>query len=243
MMKMGDVIKRVGGGASLLLAGLAMSACAADRGPTDQAANAPIAEVDLANGSRVMFYEPVPGTLAIGEQSALGVAQVDTAGKSAVEVYRSIAPGQPVPEALAQAQARADAAGAARPARAQPAQPAAVAGTDTESFSASGFANSFCYNESYAFINCHLGTNDGGVTVNLSGTHTDVDEFKASLCVNTGKVTLRTWVDGDPHVAVQVTDGNCWTWHLWNGGDDTISDSTTIDSASANYFFAAKWNL
>jgi hypothetical protein len=241
MMKACDVIKHVRGGASLLMVGLAMSACAADRGPTDQAANEPIAEVDLANGSRVMFYEPVPGTLAIGEQTALGVAQIETAGKSAVEVYRSIAPGQPVPEALAQAQARADAAQAARPARALPAQPAAVAGT--ESFSASGFASNFCYNEPYAFINCHTGTNDGGVTVNLSGTHTDVDEFKASLCVNSGKVTLRTWVDGDPHVAVQVLGGNCWTWHLWNGGDDTISDSATIDSASANYFLAVKWNL
>ncbi|HEX3478406.1 MAG TPA: hypothetical protein VHT91_25470 [Kofleriaceae bacterium] len=237
------MIKRLGGGTSLVMAGLAMSACATDRGPTDPAADAPIAEVDLANGSRVMFFEPVPGTLAIGEQTAIGVAQVDTTGKSPVEVYRSIAPGQPVPAALAEAQARADAAHADRPARALPAQPAAVAGPQSESFSSSWFADNFCYNESYAFINCHLGVNDTGVKVDLSGTHTDVDEFKASLCVNSGKVTLRTWVDGDPHVAAQVTDGNCWTWHLWNGGDDTISDSTTIDSASANYFFAAKWNL
>jgi hypothetical protein len=243
MMKVCDLFQRIGCGASLVIAGLAMSACATDRGPTDDAASAPIAEVDLANGSRVMFFEPAPGSLAIGQQTAFGVTPVETAGKSPVEVYRSIAPGQPVPSALAEAQARSDEARQSRPARELPAKPASVAGPDSESFVASSFASNFCYNESYTFINCHLGTNDGGVTGNLSGTHINVDEFKASICVNSGKVTLRTWVDGDPHLAVQVTDGNCWTWHLWNGGDDTISDSSTIDSASANYFLAVKWIL
>lgn len=241
MMKVCDVIKRLGGGASVVMAGLAMSACATDRGPTD-AADEPIAEVDLANGSRVMFFEPAPGTLAIGQQTALGVAQVETAGKSAVEVYRSIAPGQPVPELLAQAQARADAR-LDRPARVLPAKPASVAGPGPASFSADWFADTYCYNEPYSFINCHLGTNSTGVKVDLAGTHTDVDEFRTTICVNSGKVTLRTWVDGDPHVGVQVIAGNCWGWHLWNGGDDTIRDTTTIDSDSANYFLAVKWNL
>jgi len=240
MMKVCNLFQRVGGTASLLMAGLAMSACATNGGPTD-AANEPIAEVDLANGSRVMFFEPAPGALAVGQQTAFGVAPVETAGKSAVEVYRSIAPGRPVPALLAQAQARVDEARRDRPARELPAKPASVAGT--ESFTSGGFADSFCYNESYAFINCHLGVNDNGVTGNLAGTHTDVDEMKTSICVNSGKVTLRTWVDGDPHLAVQVTNGNCWSWHLWNGGDDTIRVTSTIDSASANYFLAVKWNL
>jgi hypothetical protein len=242
MMKVSRMINCMGG-ASLLMAGLAMSACATGGGPTDQAANEPIAEVDLANGSRVMFFEPVPGTLAIGQQTAIGVTQVETAGKSAVEVYQSIAPGRPVPALLAQAQARADAARRDRPARALPAKPASVTGPGPESFNAGWFADNFCYNEPYTFINCHLGVNDSGVKGNLAGTHDDVDEFKTSICVNSGKVTLRTWVDGDPHVGVQVTDGNCWGWHLWNGGDDTIAVTSTIDSASANYFLAVKWNL
>jgi hypothetical protein len=242
MMKVFDVIKCLGGGASLVMAGLAVSACATNGAPTD-AANDPIAEVDLANGSRVMFFEPVPGTLAIGQQTALGVAQVETAGKSAVEVYRSIAPGQPVPELLAQAQARSDEARRDRPARALPAKPASVAGPGPESFSADWFADTYCYNEPYAFINCHLGVNDTGVKVDLAGTHTDVDEFRTTICVNSGKVTLRTWADGDPHLAAQVVSDHCWGWHLWNGGDDTIRVTSTIDSDSANYFLAVKWNL
>lgn len=242
MMKVCDLFQRIGCGASLVIAGLAMSACAADRGPTDDAASAPIAEVDLANGSRVMFFEPAPGTLAIGQQTAFGVTPVETAGKSPVEVYRSIAPGQPVPSALAEAQARSDEARQGRPARELPAKPASVAGT--ESFTSSWFANNFCYNEPYTFINCHTGPGDDGVTGNLDGTHTDVDEFKTTLCVNAGKVTLRTWVEGEQRLGVQVLADNCWTYH-WTSGlfnADSFRVSSTIDSASANYFLVVKWN-
>lgn len=241
MMKVSNLFQCVGGAASLLIAGLAMSACAVDRGPADEAANPPIAQVDLANGSRVLFFEPAPGALAIGQETAFAVAPLDTAGKSPVEVFRSIAPDQPVPSALAEAQARADAARSARPARELP-EPAAATGT--ESFAASWFANNFCYNEPYTFINCHTGPGDDGVTGNLDGTHTDIDEFKTTLCVNSGKVTLRAWVEGEQTLGVQVTDGNCWTYHWWSGlfNADSIRVSTTINSTSANYFLVVKWN-
>jgi hypothetical protein len=242
MMKVCDLFQRVGCGASLVMAGLAMSACATDRASTDDAASQAIAEVDLANGSRVMFFEPAPGALAVGQQTALGVAPVDTAGKSPVELYRSIAPGQPVPAALADAQARADQARSARPARELPARPAAVAGT--EAFSASWFGNNICSNSNYSFINCHTGPNDTGVTGNLAGTHDDIDEFQTTLCVNSGKVTLRAWVEGEQTLGVQVIDGNCLTYHWWSGlfNADFIKVSSTIDSASANYFLAVMWN-
>jgi hypothetical protein len=246
MRKMCDVIKHVGGGASLLLAGLAMSACATDPGLADPAANGaasdPIAEVDLANGSRVLFFEPVPGTLAIGQQTTVGTSPVETAGRSPVEVYRSIAPGQPVPEPLAAARARADEARRDRPARELPAKPESVAGT--ESFGESWFQDNFCYNEPYHFINCHTGVNDAGVTGNLAGTHLDIDEFKTSICANSGKVTLRAWVEDDQTLGVQVADGNCWTYHWWSGlfNADSIRVTSTIDSASANYFLVVKWN-
>jgi hypothetical protein len=240
MMKVYEVIKCVGGGASLLMAGLAVSACATNGAPTD-AASDPIAEVDLANGSRVMFFEPAPGALAIGQQAASGVAPVETAGKSPLEIYRSIAPGQPVPSALAEAQVRADQARSARPARALP-QPAAVAGP--EDFSASWFASTVCSNTNYSFLNCHTGPNNTGVTGDLAGTHDDIDEFQTTLCVNSGKVTLRAWVEGDQTLGVQVLGGNCLTYHWWSGlfNADSIGVSSTIDSASGNYFLAVMWN-
>src|SRR5207248_204078 len=151
------------------------------------------------------------GAIAIGQQTAIGVAPVETAGRSPVEVYRSIAPDRPVPEVLASAQARADEARRDRPARAPAAKPAAVTGT--QSFAPSWFANNLCYNESFFFINCHLGANDNGVTVDLDGTHSDVDEFKTSMCVNSGKVLFRAWIEGDQHLGIQLTDNQCWTYH------------------------------
>lgn len=242
MMKICNLFQRAGGTASLLMVGLAMSACAADGSPTDEAQAPPIAEVDLANGSRVLFFEPAPGALAIGQQTALGVAPLETSGRSPVEVFRSIAPGQPVPSALAEAQARSDEARSARPARELPAQPAAVTGP--EAFSASWFGSSICSNSHYSFINCHTGPNDTGVTGNLDGTHTDIDEFQTTLCVNSGKVTLRAWVEGEQTLGVQVLGGNCLTYHWWSGlfNADSIRVSSTIDSASGNYFLAVMWN-
>jgi hypothetical protein len=240
MMKACDVIKHVGVGASLLLAGLAMSACAADGGPTDQAANEPIAEVDLANGSRVMFYEPVPGAVAIDQQYPIGVTPVETAGKSAVEVYRSIAPDRPVPEPLAEAQARADEARRDQPAREQPAKPAS--GVGPESITVGGFKNRYCNDPSFSFINCHTGPNDKGVTTNIDGTHDNISSFETTLCVNSGDVTFRTWVEGVQQIGVDVPNGLCRTYD-WPFFAFIVEESTTITSPSgANYFLVVKWN-
>jgi hypothetical protein len=226
----------------MLLAVLAMSACAMDGGSTDEATNEPIAEVDLANGSRVMFYEPVPGAIAIGEQTAIGVAPVDTAGKSPLEIYRSIALGQPVPELLAAAQARADEARGERPAREQPAKPASVAGSS--SFSASWFDNTYCQDPHYFNRTCHLGQDETGVKVDLDGTHYDIDEFSTTLCVNSGKVEFRAWVEDEKRMDVQIYGGDCGTYHWWSGlsNADSMRVATTILSESANYFLTVKWN-
>lgn len=116
---MWDVLKCVGIGANLLVV-LGMSACATEGATTDETAMQPIAEVTLANGSVVSFYEPSPGAIAIGERTKIDVAPLDTAGKSAVEVYQSIAPNQPVPEALVAAQARSQEARRDQPAREVP---------------------------------------------------------------------------------------------------------------------------
>jgi hypothetical protein len=185
-----------------------------------------------------MFFEPSPGVLAIGEQTALGVAPIDTAGKSSVEVYRSIAPDRPVPQLLADAQARADEARRDRPLREAPST------GRTESFTANWFANNYCYNEPFFFINCHLGPNENGVTGDLDGTHADVDEFKTSMCVNSGKVAFRAFIEGDQHLGIQLTADQCWTYH-WSSGifnADNFRVTSTILSTSGNYFLAVKWN-
>lgn len=239
---MSEMMKRAGVGASLLVSCIAMSACAVDGGATDDAANAPIAQVDLPNGSQVLFYEPVPGALAIGEQSAIGVAPVDMSGKTPLEVYRSIAPDREVPAALTAAQLRADEARRARPVRAVPAQ--LTSKTGESSITANGFDNTYCSDPYYLFGTCHLGQDNTGVKVDLDGTHFDIDEFSTTLCVNSGKVEFRTWVEDEKRMDVQKFGGDCWTYHWWSGvwNADSIRVATNILSSSGNYFLTVKWN-
>jgi hypothetical protein len=81
-------------------------------------------------------------------------------------------------------------------------------------------------------------------TGNLDETHYDIDEFKTSMCVNSGQVTLRAYVDSDQRLGVQLTAGNCWTYHWWSGvwNADSIRVTSMVNSTSANYFLAVKWN-
>lgn len=242
MVKMCDVNKSVGIGVCLLLAGVALSACATEGDPTNQTASDAITEVPLANGTKVTFFETTPGALAIGQQTAVGVAPIATGGRSPLEVYQSLAPGQPVPERIAAAPARTSAGPSDQTAREAPVASAAAA--SSESFTANWFDNNFCQDPNYSFINCHLGNSNGGVTVNLDGTHTDIDEFETTACVNSGEIVLRAWVEGDQTLGVQLHAGDCWTYHWWSGlfNADSIRVSSTILSASANYFLVVKWN-
>ena len=239
-MKISNVMMRGGVGGSLLVAGLAMSACATDGAPTSAASNDPITEVSLDNGTKVSFFEAGQGAIAIGQDTAFGVAPVATEGMSAVQVYQSIAPGKPVPSQLADAQARSDQSRAGRPLLSAGAKAATNGGT--ASFTSSWFETNYCYNGGgFTFINCHA---DPLPTGNLFGTHDDVDEFVLSECTNVGKVTLSASIEGDPHLAVQIAAGHCYTYH-WTSGlsnADYIQDSAVIDSATGQYGLAVKWN-
>src|SRR3954467_3370967 len=83
-----------------------LPACATS--PTSAPADASLlAEVKLASGAVVSFYETSPGSIAISEEFSIGENPVATIGRSAVDVYKSIAADRPVPEALVAAQARA----------------------------------------------------------------------------------------------------------------------------------------
>jgi len=57
-------------------------------------------------------------------------------------------------------------------------------------------------------------------------------------------VELRTWVEGDKRMDVQLFGGDCWTYHWWSGlfNADSMRVATTILSTSANYFLTVKWN-
>jgi hypothetical protein len=201
----------------------------------------PIAQVTLANQSVVSFYEPTPGAITIGQRTKLDVPPLDTEGKAAVEVYRSIAPNQPVPAALVAAQGRSDAARRDRPVRAAPAP---LANGSIESFSPSWFDATYCMGGGFFNRICLLGIDETGVKIERDETRYDIDEAYTAVCVNSGKVEMRVWEDGDKALDVQLFGGDCQWLHHTSGlfNDDSFRVRTDILSASANYFLTLKWN-
>jgi hypothetical protein len=218
-----------------------MFGCALTTESATKPSNDPIAEVTLETGTKISFFEPSPGAIAIGQDTALGVAPVATAGMSAVELYQSLAPGQPVPQAFVDAQARADQARIVRPSARSTPKASSVAGTSD--FSSGWFADNHCYEDdgvSWHFINCH-GTQLP--TGSLDGTHGDIDEFRDDACANTATITLRVWVEDDQTIGVQLTPGHCYAYH-WSSGvfnADSFRTTTTVNSAG-DYGLAVKWN-
>jgi len=139
---------------ALLIAAL-IPACATE--PTTTTAQ-PIAEVELASGAIVSFYETSPGAIAISEQYAIGEAPVPTIGRSASEVYRSIAPGQPVPDLLLAAEKRAVEARASRPHA--PLPPPRASFIDNKTVDDKWFADTYC-GGSWDNIWCRLNMTTG----------------------------------------------------------------------------------
>src|SRR6185436_19283663 len=125
---MSKVVERLSG--TLMVAGLALSGCAADAG---NSADEPIAQVSLESGLAVSFYEPMPGAIEIAQIAPRGVKMV-SADLRAVELYASLAPGRPVPPALAAAQVRLDVARAKRGETIAPSRQSNVGPIATSSF-------------------------------------------------------------------------------------------------------------
>src|ERR1044071_9036919 len=93
MSKVGEFVNCHRASAGLLVAAsLLAPACAVDA-PT-ATGDAPIAELALAGGVPVSFYEPRPGALAVSETAPAGVQPPPHS--RAVELYASLAPGRPV---------------------------------------------------------------------------------------------------------------------------------------------------
>ena len=83
--------------------------------PAEEELN-PIATLSLDNGNILDFYQPTPGSVLISEvgmaPNPLITATHDGRPPSLVEIYRTAAPGHPVPAPLIDVQRRLDARGA-----------------------------------------------------------------------------------------------------------------------------------
>src|SRR5204863_9365094 len=125
-------------GRSVVVAGLMMATACAAQEPGDEAGREPLAELALDDGSVVQFYETSPGAIVIVQEAPKGVADVTSSGVSALALYQRLAPGDDVPVALVEAQARVELAHASRAPR------ETKGGTGASLANNTTFENSFC---------------------------------------------------------------------------------------------------
>ncbi len=93
---------------------LVLPACAGesnDASSTNEESANLVAAVEPELGRRVEFYEPQPGVMWISQtgtdsQAPLGLQAEEGTAASMVDIYKRLAPGQEVPRALVEAQAR-----------------------------------------------------------------------------------------------------------------------------------------
>lgn len=188
--------------------------------PPAATADAPLAEVELPSGAVVSFYETSPGSIAISEQFAIGENPVPTIGRSAVDVYRSIAGDRPVPEALVAAQARAVEARASRPH--PPLPPPRENWINNTTIDDQWFANNFC-GGSWDNIWCRL-NQTVAIGNNTTMVDWDTDEFYLEGCSDRGEEDLWANVDDTVHWWT-LTQGYCRYYHWTSGWLNVFSAS------------------
>jgi hypothetical protein len=210
----------------------------------------PIASLTTDNGLTVEFYEPEPGALMIMQDAAVGVPPV-TGHPRPVDLYRALAPDQPVPAALIAAQQRADDVNG-DPSEADPAadkraidaigtdyaiksvevNPAYI---DNQSCDDQWFEDTFCnFSSTLDWTMCLLNHWDGAYAKSGSG---GVDVANFSTCADIGNVTLKvTMGDGDGGLW-DVLEGHYrnywWFSNIWGTNETARGD---IVNASGNRF-------
>src|SRR6185503_11032902 len=112
----------------------------------------PLAELALDDGSVVQFFEASPGAIVIVQEAPKGVPDVTSSGLSAMALYERLAPGERVPSALVDAQARVELAHASRPRR------TLVRGPEASLTNNTTFQNSYC-SGSWDVIHCRIDRN------------------------------------------------------------------------------------
>ena len=234
-----NVMTCVAIGASMLAAG---AGCAVDGSAPESDPSVAIARVALPSGTTVSFYETAPGALAIDQLMPDSESALEVGGMTAVEFYQKIAPGEAVPAQLVAAQRRADAARTAR-GRSLAMPGGSAASHPNPQITSVDFENKYCFNNQsqWQFINCHA---DPFLTAGISGLHNDIDAFQTDICVNSGKVRWSATADGDPVFGLDVPEHFCLIRNYDSGSSnaDFMTVTVSLESATANYGLAVKWN-
>jgi len=238
MSKVGEFVNCHRASAGLLVAAsLLAPACAVDA-PT-ATGDAPIAELALAGGVTVSFYEPRPGALAVSETAPAGVQPPPHS--RAVELYASLAPGRPVPDALLAAQARSDAARAERP---RPLENVGAPTTlsltfiDNKTIDDRWFVDNHC-DGAFDKIQCRINNTDS-----TSSYEPDMDYVVYWTCVDVGKVTQRTRIDDDPFHSWDLFEGDChYYWYDSGTFNDAAYGDVVNVGGSDRYHFSARYNF
>lgn len=216
-------------GRSVLVAGLVLaSACGV--GSEEPSERGAIAQVVLEDGGVVEFYEASPGALVIVQEAPTGAADLTNTGLSAVRLYERLAPGERVPQALVEAQARADAARASRPRTSEP--PVQQLANNTT------FENTYC-SGSWDVIHCRVDRNSG-----FWAQYNSTDAARCTVSSDVGTVTLRMLVEGDLEVSRDVLAGHTITAAydsgVWN---DQVRCEATNVGGSDRYDLGFRFNI
>jgi hypothetical protein len=218
---------------------VSVGACAVDDG--EGATVQPIATVQLDTGLIVEFYEPVPGSILTMESAEVGVAPLGGSRARPVDRYRELAPGQPVPIELLEAQQRADELGGLErraiglgdlpPA---PVQRPSVGYIDNQSCDDHWFEDSFC-GGGWDWEMCLL-NHWNGAYAQAGG----VNYAYYATCADIGNITLKVEMDdGDDGGGIWTVLEGHWRAYQWFnawGEDSTRGD---VLNASNNRFHFA----
>jgi hypothetical protein len=148
-----------------------------------------------------------------------------------VGLYERLAPGEGVPQALVEAQARAELARASRPPRTSKPPVQELANNTT-------FQNTYC-SGSWDVIHCRLDRTSG-----FWAQYNSTDEARCTVSSDVGTVTLRLLVEGDLEISRDVLAGYTITAAydsgIWN--DQVRCEATNVGS-SDRYDLGFRFNI
>ena len=216
-------------------------ACAVD----DNVGPEPIAQVSLDNGLRVWFYESAPGSIGIAQLVPAGVAKLRD-DQRAVEMYAALVPDHPAPPALVAAQARSDAARAARGPEQARTPPAAVGAPTAQSFVF--IDNNKIDDRWFVDSQCGADPDDGypdalvcrpNLTTEIGSSWLDTDTVRYAVCADVGDISFRITSE-IPHFW-DIFEGHCLFW-IQGPGDNFVARARTENVGGSNrYHYSARY--
>jgi hypothetical protein len=226
-MKIGEWLN----GRGAVVAGLMMATACVGQEPGD-AGREPLAELALDDGSVVQFFEASPGAIVIVQEAPKGVADVTSSGLSAMALYERLAPGERVPVALVEAQARVDVAHASRPRR------TLVRGPEASLTNNTTFQNSYC-SGSWDVIHCRIDRNS-----EFWAQYSSTDAAACTVSSDVGTTTLRMLVEDELEISRDVLAGHTITATYDSGlFNDKVRCETINVGASDRYDLGFRFNI